>query len=226
MTRALNPSMGFLKRSSMFSLLTWWVLISLELLEHCTMGILFSHVAKALCRNVLSPFPTLAISMLHIAFGWLPRRHSGTESTYQCKRYRRCEFDPQVRKIPLEEEMATQFSILVRIIPWTEEPGRLWSIGHKESNRTEHTHIAYVIIHRIKLISYPLSSLLSWENHLSFLWLCKLKPDLSHPINYSSLHASISGKSHYKSGIKQIKPSSTWWLKDWEKQGSESEEGF
>ena len=30
---------------------------------------------------------------------------------------------------PLEEEMATQSSILAQRIPWTEEPGRLQSIG-------------------------------------------------------------------------------------------------
>ena len=30
---------------------------------------------------------------------------------------------------PLEEDMPTHSSILVRIIPWTEEPGRLQSIG-------------------------------------------------------------------------------------------------
>ena len=30
---------------------------------------------------------------------------------------------------PLEEEMATQSSILARIITWTEEPGRLQSMG-------------------------------------------------------------------------------------------------
>ena len=30
---------------------------------------------------------------------------------------------------PLEEEMATHPSILAWRIPWTEEPGRLWSMG-------------------------------------------------------------------------------------------------
>ena len=30
---------------------------------------------------------------------------------------------------PLDEEMPTHSSILVRIIPWTEEPGGLQSIG-------------------------------------------------------------------------------------------------
>ena len=38
---------------------------------------------------------------------------------------------------PLEEEVATLSSILAWRIPWTEEPGGLRSVGHKESDRTE-----------------------------------------------------------------------------------------
>ena len=34
-------------------------------------------------------------------------------------------------KDPLEEEMTTHFSRLAWKIPWTEDPGRLWSIGLK-----------------------------------------------------------------------------------------------
>ena len=30
---------------------------------------------------------------------------------------------------PLEEGMATHFSILARRVPWTEEPDGLWSMG-------------------------------------------------------------------------------------------------
>ena len=30
---------------------------------------------------------------------------------------------------PLEKGMATHFSIIAWRIPWTEEPGRLWSMG-------------------------------------------------------------------------------------------------
>ena len=41
------------------------------------------------------------------------------------------------REDPLEEEMATHSSILARIIPWTEEPGRLQSWGHKELDTPE-----------------------------------------------------------------------------------------
>ena len=39
-----------------------------------------------------------------------------------------------------EEEMATHSSILAWRIPWTEEPGRLQSMDHKESDTTEHAH--------------------------------------------------------------------------------------
>ena len=35
---------------------------------------------------------------------------------------------------PLQKEMATPFSILAWKIPWTEEPGRLQSMGLQESD--------------------------------------------------------------------------------------------
>ena len=38
---------------------------------------------------------------------------------------------------PLEKEMAIHSSILTWEIPWTEEPGRLRSMGHKELDTTE-----------------------------------------------------------------------------------------
>ena len=40
---------------------------------------------------------------------------------------------------PLEEGMATHSSILACRIPWTEELGGLWSIGHKNLDMTEVT---------------------------------------------------------------------------------------
>ena len=40
---------------------------------------------------------------------------------------------------PLEEGMATHSSILAWRIPWTEEPGKLLSMGSKESDMTEVT---------------------------------------------------------------------------------------
>ena len=41
------------------------------------------------------------------------------------------------RDNPLEEEMTTHSRILAWRIPWTEEPGGLQSMGHKESVVTE-----------------------------------------------------------------------------------------
>ena len=37
--------------------------------------------------------------------------------------------NPWIRKIPLEKEMETHFSILAWKIPWTEEPGGQQSMG-------------------------------------------------------------------------------------------------
>jgi len=41
-----------------------------------------------------------------------------------CRSHRRLRFHPWVRKIPLEESIASHSSILAWRIPWTEEPGR------------------------------------------------------------------------------------------------------
>ena len=49
--------------------------------------------------------------------------------------------ETQVRSLgwedPLEKGMATHSSILAWRIPWTEEPGGLQSMGHKELDTTE-----------------------------------------------------------------------------------------
>ena len=44
---------------------------------------------------------------------------------------------------PLEEEMVTHPSILAWRIPWIEEAGGLQSMGHKESDTTEHQSVSY-----------------------------------------------------------------------------------
>ena len=47
------------------------------------------------------------------------------------------------REDPLEEEMATHSSILAGIIPWTEEPGRVQSMGLQRAGHhlaAEHEH--------------------------------------------------------------------------------------
>ena len=57
------------------------------------------------------------------------------------------------REDPLEKEMANHSSILAWEIPWTEEPEGLQSMGHKQSDMTEHTdtqthtHLWCVCVH-------------------------------------------------------------------------------
>ena len=67
------------------------------------------------------------------------RSLSGKESACQCRRCKRRRFNPWVREIPLEEEMAAHSSILAWEIPWTEEPGGLQSM---ESRRVGHNWAA------------------------------------------------------------------------------------
>ena len=45
------------------------------------------------------------------------------------------------REDPLEKEMAPHSSTLAWRIPWREEPGRLQSMGRKESDTTERLHL-------------------------------------------------------------------------------------
>ena len=53
---------------------------------------------------------------------------SGEEPACQCRRHKRCRFTPWVGKIPWKR--ALQPALAWRI-PWTEEPGRLQSLGSK-----------------------------------------------------------------------------------------------
>ena len=54
------------------------------------------------------------------------------------------------REDPLKQEMEIHSSVLARRIPWTEEPGRLQSLGSQESGMTEqcthpptHTYVEF-----------------------------------------------------------------------------------
>ena len=47
---------------------------------------------------------------------------------------------------PLEKEMATHSSILAWKISWMEEPGRLQSMGRKESDKTEQLRFCFCFV--------------------------------------------------------------------------------
>ena len=88
-----------------------------------------------------------------------PSGASGEEPTCQGRRRRRCGFDSWVRKISLEEGMATHSSILAWRILWTEEPGRLQSMGlqrarHDWSN-TAHMNAPFLaLVHQVMRIKW------------------------------------------------------------------------
>ena len=48
----------------------------------------------------------------------------------------------------MEEEMATHSRTLAWKIPWTEEPGRLQSMGSQKSDMTEQFHFTHFILYQ------------------------------------------------------------------------------
>ena len=55
---------------------------------------------------------------------------------------------------PLEEFMATHSSVLAQRIPWTEEPGRLQSMGCTELDTTEVTEQQQAPLQQVYIIIY------------------------------------------------------------------------
>ena len=69
-------------------------------------------------------------------------------------------FDHWMGKIPPEEGMATHFSTMAWRIPWTEEPGGLWSIGWQ---RVGHDWSNLACVHFSELPSWGTKPLCSPE---------------------------------------------------------------
>ena len=69
----------------------------------------------------------------------------------------------------LEKEMATHSMIRAWEISWTEEPGRLQSMGHKKSDTTKHspTHMAYLGASPVAQTVRRLPAM--WETQVRFL---------------------------------------------------------
>ena len=79
----------------------------------------------------------------HMVNSGLLKWYSGKESACQCRRLKRCGFDPYGQEDPVEKEMATCSTILAWRIPWTVEPGGLQSMGSQRVEcdwATNHTH--------------------------------------------------------------------------------------
>ena len=104
-------------------------------------------------------------------YQWLVRWLSGKESTCNAGDGGWSLYGEE----SLEEGMVTHSSLLAWRIPWTEAPGGLLSISHKESDRTEapeHTHT---------------QSLLCWLSCGFLWWFTFLSHSLAVPAHFWSL---------------------------------------
>ena len=124
---------------------------------------------------------------LHISVIWSGyMKLSGKDSTWQCKRCRRCGFHLWVGKILEGEKKATHFSILAQMIPWTEETGglqsmRSQSIGHDWV--TEHTHNLVCLRQMDGILAIKKKLMLCYFVPFSAFWLTHFNQG-SHTFNY------------------------------------------
>ena len=88
-----------------------------------------------------------------------PGGASSKEPTCQCRRHKRNWVQSLGWEDPLEKEMTTHSSILAWSIPWTEEPGRLLSRGH----RVGHDWSDLACMHALEKEMATHSSILAWR---------------------------------------------------------------
>ena len=67
--------------------------------------------------------------MIYIRKRGFPGGVRGKEPTCQCRRDKRCRFDPWIRKIAWRRTWQPTSVFLPEESPWTEQPGGLQSIG-------------------------------------------------------------------------------------------------
>ena len=102
---------------------------------------------------------------------WLPRWHSGKESTCRCRRQETWVWSLGWED-PLEKEMATYSNILAWKIPWTEEHGGLQSIGSQEVRHNwacTQTSVSMILkLKSLEVILGPFAPALKLQNSIKF----------------------------------------------------------
>ena len=101
-------------------------------------------ICRAYVLNLYSIFSTVSISSVgmkrtislfnKVTVLGFPRWLSGKQPTCQC---RRLALDPWVGKIPWRKKCQSTLVFLLGKIPWTEEPGRLQSMGFQRVTKLE-----------------------------------------------------------------------------------------
>ena len=126
----------------------------------------------------------------------LPRWRSGKESTRQCRRCRKTRVWSLGREDSLKEKMAAHSSILAWKIPWTEEPGRLQSVGlHRVRQLSTHTDLLSALFLSMGPYASRVTSLnlrfLRWKTQTTSAlgehsWVCSEYPNHWADVSYSS----------------------------------------
>ena len=124
-------------------------------------------------------------------------------------KYKRCRFDPWVRKFP-GEEMATHSRILAWKILWTEEPGELQSMGsqrvrHDEATKQQHLLNMYYDTHTLShlMLKSELNLIIYIIYHftVNFIFILqRIKGNQYLLLNLQIGHCSVS----WKKGISAI----------------------
>ena len=98
-----------------------------------------------------------------------PRWHSGRKSPCQC---RRCRFDPWVGKIPWRRKWQSIPVFFSWKIPWTEEPGGLWSVGSQRARHDwacsptqcfKHCHDRYAWYDHLQSVIFDVTTMTHWS---------------------------------------------------------------
>ena len=128
-------------------------------------------ISKICQLKFLRLFVTLGfLCLFSLAFQSFPGGTSGKESACQCRRYRRCGFDPEVGKIPWKRK----WQPILLFLPANSHVQRclvgysLW--GHKECNTTGYIHIAFPFI----VITKDKENVNIWYNSLEISGYGKL----------------------------------------------------
>ena len=73
-------------------------------------------------------------------YAWFPRQQSGKESACQCRRCKRCRFNPWVRKVPQRRKWQPTPAFSPGAFHRQRSLAGYSPGGHKKSDMTEHTH--------------------------------------------------------------------------------------
>ena len=109
---------------------------------------------------------------------------SGKEPACQCRRHKRQKFDPWVGKIPWRRAWQPTPVFLPGESPWTEEPGRLQSIGSQRV-RCNWSDLAHIPLNmsslgpRFCVIFKSPSGLLLQDSEASMSWVLPLRGSAS-----------------------------------------------